>query len=149
VSHARKLKKVLYFTALIVGLLLCCKLIWFSVMVPAGNADADIAMRRACLVERIANEKFGPGDMPSIVASPYREELAIATLSMTTVALTNLAFKHPSERAANRDAVRVMLARMLSSEIRRYDVIWWGLGGDAVVLAARTMMRWDARFVAK
>ena len=92
----------------------------------AAEARADLAMRRAYLLHRVASQKFGVADMPSLVASPYREELAIATLSMTTVALTNLSFIAPGERIANRDAVRVMLDRVLSDEIRRYDVLWWG-----------------------
>jgi len=130
-SQARRLKRLLYCTALWVGVLLCLKLLWFFLMAPsrdenAADTAADIAMRRAYLVARVANEKFGVRDMPSIIASPYREELAISTLSMTTVALTNLSFRHPEEVGAHREAVRVMLSRMLSSEIRRYDVIWWG-----------------------
>jgi hypothetical protein len=102
------------------------KLIWFYLMLPSESSQtADIGARRAYLMQRVASEHFGTGDMPSMVASPYREELAIATLSMTTVALTNLSFTHPDERVANRDAVHVMLGRILSSEIRRYDLIWW------------------------
>jgi hypothetical protein len=142
VIRNRRFKRLLYFSALTLCLLLCFKTIWFHAMAPSGGSPsaadtrADIAKRRAYLLHRVASEEFGTDDMPSIVASPYREELAIATLSMTTVALTNLSFAHPGERAANRDAVRVMLSRVLSREIRRYDVIWWGedavesLGGD-------------------
>jgi hypothetical protein len=130
--RAHSFKRRLYFTALTFCLLLGLKTIWFHAMAPSGSrpgiddTSADIAMRRAYLLHRVANEDFGTADMPSIVASPYREELAIATLSMTTVALTNLSFVQPGERVANRDAVRVMLSRMLSKEIRRYDVLWWG-----------------------
>jgi len=128
----QKIRKLLYRVVLICGLLLCCKVIWFASMAPsasgqdAAGARADIAMRRDYLVERVANEDFGVADMPFIVASPYRQELAIATLSMTTVALTNLSFIDPAEREKNRHAVQVMISRVLSSEIRRYDVIWWG-----------------------
>ena len=113
-------------------LLLCAKWAWFAVMAPAGTgqdaaeARADLGMRRDYLLKRVASADFGVADMPWVVVSPYREELAIATLSMTTVALTNLSFTYPEQRAANLDAVRVMLDRVLSSEIRRYDVIWWG-----------------------
>jgi hypothetical protein len=127
-----KLKKLLYRSALFAGLLLSCKVIWFAWMAPAAlgqdpaDARADLAMRRAYLVDRVANEGFGVADMPFLVASPYRQELAISTLSMTTVALTNLSFADPALRQANLDAVRVMISRALSSEIRRYDVIWWG-----------------------
>jgi len=127
-SRARRFLRLLRFTALVIGVLLCAKWAWFYGMAPSGAADArnDVAMRRAYLIDRVANGKFGTADMPSVVASPYREELAIATLSMTTVALTNLSFSHPDDLRANRDAVRVMLSRALSSEIRRYDIIWWG-----------------------
>ena len=128
----RKFRRFLYRTALTVGALLLVKSIWFSVMAPpaggqdAGEAAEDIALRRAYLLQRVATPEFGPADMPSFVASPYREELAIATLSMATVALTNLSFRHPDDRLANRDAVRVMVSRMLAADIRRYDVLWWG-----------------------
>jgi hypothetical protein len=127
-SRARRFLRRLGFSALAFGVLLCLKLAWFHWMMPAGADEArtDVALRRAYLIHRVANEKFGVADMPTLVASPYREELAIATLSMTTVALTNLSFSHPDDRSANRDAVRVMLSRILSSEIRRYDIIWWG-----------------------
>ncbi len=133
----------LYVTALIFGLLLLCKVIWFGLMAPpaAGQSSAevqvDLAMRRAYLLQRVANKDFGVDDMPSIVASPYRQELAIATLSMSTVALTNLSFMDPAALVANRNAVRTMLATVLKSELRRYDVLWWGedamesLGGAA------------------
>jgi len=118
--------------ALAVGLLALGKWAWFVAMAPplngqdAAEARADLTLRRNYLLKRVASADFGVTDMPWIVASPYREELAIATLSMTTAALTNLSFACPEQRVANRDAVRVMLDRVLSSEIRRYDVIWWG-----------------------
>jgi len=118
--------------ALAVGLLALGKWAWFVAMAPpvngqdAAEARADLTLRRNYLLKRVASADFGVTDMPWIVASPYREELAIATLSMTTAALTNLSFAYPEQRVANRDAVRVMLDRVLSSEIRRYDVIWWG-----------------------
>ena len=131
-SRAHRFKRLLYFAGLAVGVLLFVKSAWFYVMAPpgtgqdAGDAAADVAMRRTYLLRRVANKEFGTADMPSFIASPYREELAIATLSMTTVALTNLSYLQPGDRLANRDAVRVMLSRMLSGEIRRYDVLWWG-----------------------
>src|SRR5262245_37204529 len=127
----QRLRKLLYAMALFFALLLIIKLIWFGWMAPAADgqdavkARADIEMRRAFLVDRVANEKFGVDDMPSIIPSPYRQELAISTLSMTTAALTNLSFRDPGQRNANRDAVRVMIGRALAAEIRRYDVIWW------------------------
>jgi hypothetical protein len=45
------------------------------------------------------------------------DRVAIATLSMATVALTNLSFINPEKRVANRDAVQVMISRVLSSEL--------------------------------
>ena len=128
----QRVRRRLYFLAMIMGLILCGKWAWFTVMAPAGTgldaaeARVDLGKRRDYLLRSVASAKFGVADMPWVVASPYREELAIATLSMTTVALTNLTFAYPEQRAANLDAVRVMLDRVLSSEIRRYDVIWWG-----------------------
>ncbi len=103
---------------------------------PGAANDADLSQRRAWLLRNVATKTFGPGDISSLIKSPYREELAISSLSMTTVALTNLAFRRPQDVAASRDAVRVMLDRMLSEDVRRYDVLWWGedaltsLGGE-------------------
>jgi hypothetical protein len=45
---------------------------------------------------------------------------------MTSVALTNLSFRDPTKVAANRAALKMILSRLLSDEIRRYDVLWWG-----------------------
>lgn len=128
----QKIRRRLYQVGLVLGVLLCCKLAWFWWMAPSAagqepaEARSDLAMRRAYLLERVANPKFGVADMPYIVKSPYREELAIATLSMTSVALTNLSFREPADLEANREAVRLMIDRALSDEIRQYDIIWWG-----------------------
>ena len=131
-SRWQRVWRRLRVVVLAVGLLLLGKWAWFEAIAPsrtgqdAAETRADLTMRRDYLLKRVGSVEFGVADMPWIVVSPYREELAIATLSMTTVALTNLSFTYPEQRAANRDAVRVMLDRVLSSEIRRYDVIWWG-----------------------
>ena len=128
----QKIRRRQYPFGLVLGVLLSCKLAWFWWMAPpstgqdAAEARSDLAMRRAYLLERVVNPKFGVADMPYIVRSPYREELAIATLSMTGVALTNLSFREPGDLAANRDALRLMIGRALSGEIRQYDIIWWG-----------------------
>ncbi|HEU4589468.1 MAG TPA: hypothetical protein VFS13_01060, partial [Steroidobacteraceae bacterium] len=130
VAFPQKIKNLLRKAALACAVLLCIKIVWFERMAPAAKgqdaieARADLDMRRAYLVGRVANPEFGVADMPFVVASPYRQELAIATLSMTTVALTNMSFMDPRARRANRDAVQVMISRALSREIRRYDVIW-------------------------
>ncbi len=131
-SRWLKIRRRLYRFGWELGALLCCKLAWFWWMAPAvagqdlADERADLAMRRAYLLERVANPKFGVADMPYIVKSPYREELAIAALSMTSVAMTNLSFRDPADLGANRDAVRLMIDRAMSDEIRQYDIIWWG-----------------------
>ena len=130
-TFSPKLKRRLYVTTLALGLCLACKLAWFEAFAPASDGhdvddSRDLAMRSAYLAHRVASEQFGVADMPMMVASPYRQELAIATLSMTSVALTNLSFRDPAQVAPNREAVKVMLSRMLSDEIRHYDVLWWG-----------------------
>lgn len=126
-----KLKRRLSFVAWALCLCVASKLVWFEIFAPSRSGyDAtnsrDLAMRGAYLVQRVASDQFGVDDMPMMVASPYRQELAIATMSMTSVALTNLSFRDPIHAAANRDAIKVILSRMLSDEIRRYDVLWWG-----------------------
>lgn len=131
-TRIRKLGRVLRVPLLTIIALGLVKMAWFAWAAPAAAGaaidvkDPDVSARRDYLLGRVASESFGVADMPSAVASPYREELAIATLSTTSVALTNLAFRDPAQRQRSRDAVRRMLGRLLSDEIRRYDVLWWG-----------------------
>ena len=82
----RCLRRAALFLAVILG----AKLIWFLLMAPpragssAEDARADVAMRRNYLLKRVASEEFGVADMPLLVASPYRQELAIGTLSASS-----------------------------------------------------------------
>ncbi|HTU66398.1 MAG TPA: hypothetical protein VMF52_10640 [Steroidobacteraceae bacterium] len=131
-TRIRKLKRVLRVPLWVVAALAIVKSAWFAWAAPAADGNdieadrADIAARRDYLLARVATGSFGVLDMPSFVNSPYRQELAIATLSATSVAMTNVAFRDPAQRERSRDAVRIMLDRLLSDEIRRYDVLWWG-----------------------
>lgn len=131
-TRFHRLGRVLRKLLVAIALLVLVKALWFSWAAPAAGGAAvdtgaaDVRARSDYLVARVASDSFGVDDMPSLVSSPYREELAIATLSATSVALTNLAFRDPAERARARDAVHRMLGRLLSGEIRRYDVLWWG-----------------------
>jgi hypothetical protein len=108
--------------ALALVLVFCGKLIWFLSMAPpreglsVEDARTDVAMRRDYLLKRVASEEFGVADMPLLVASPYRQELAIATLSMTTVALTNLSFIDPGERVGNLGAARHACAHAVARD---------------------------------
>lgn len=116
----------------VAALLLVVKGIWFYQCSMSGDAllsgasRTDLLERRAYLLERVATDSFGPADMPSVFHSPFKEELAISTLSMTTLALTNLAFRFPETREETLFAMDRMLQRMLSPEIRRFEILWWG-----------------------
>jgi len=74
----------------------------------AGEARADLVIRREYLLKRVASPEFGVADMPWVVASPYREELAIATLSMTTVAQEQPDAEQKSQRGSHDRKVIMM-----------------------------------------
>ena len=117
------------------GLLLLAaigKTVWFEharlsgAALLAGAERQPLLEERAYLLRAVARADFGPQDIPALFPSPFREELAIATLSMTTLALTNLAFLYPETQLESREAVRRMIEAMLTPAIRRYEVLWWG-----------------------
>ena len=124
-SHALRLM-------LFVTIAAALKLFWFEHYVLQSSdllsdcCHIDLLERRAHLLERVATNTFGPHDIPALIESPFREELAIATLSMTTVAFTNLAFLDPATRESSKEAVARMIERMLTPEIRRFEILWWG-----------------------
>lgn len=91
-----------------------------------NNTEKDLLERRRFLLNRVARHDFGPKDIPAVIASPFREELAISTLSMTTFALTNLAFIYPDTQFESKHAIKRMIEAMLTDQIRHFEVLWWG-----------------------
>ncbi len=91
-----------------------------------NKAWHDLDRRRTYLLKRVARAEFGTHDIPEIIESPFREELAISTLSMTTAALTNIAFLKPETREESLLAVKQMILAMLKKDVRNFEVHWWG-----------------------
>lgn len=77
--------------------------------------------RLSYLADRIAHEDFGmaPGH-------PFDGEWKLTTLSMASIAATNLAMRHPEARAERARQVSGWAAKLSSPEVRAYDTTQWG-----------------------
>ncbi len=86
----------------------------------ATRPDDDEA-RLHYLAERIEHADFGvaPGH-------PFDGEWTLTTLSMATVAATNLALRHPETRAERARQVSAWATKLTSEEVRAYDTKQWG-----------------------
>lgn len=106
------------------------RLLWLVVSVVVFNVvrtsacaerDDDEA-RLAYLDARISRNEL-PGFAP---AHPFDGEWTLGTLSMASVAATNLAMRHPETRPARAKQVSDWAARLASPEVRAYDTKQWG-----------------------
>ncbi len=89
------------------------------IRVQATRSDDD--ERLAYLADRIKNDDFGtaPGH-------PFDGEWRLTTLSMASVAATNLAIRHPETRAERARQVSEWATTLTSAEVRAYDTTQWG-----------------------
>ena len=130
-SVKQLLKRVLLLTCLL-SIALVIKVMWMNQYVITGKtlltqgSANDLLERRTFLLNRVARADFGPQEIPGFIESPFREELAIASLSMAATALTNIAFLYPETRAQSVESIGRIIEAMLTRKIRRYEVIWWG-----------------------
>lgn len=124
--YRKLLRSLLVLTVLTMG-----KTLWMWIMlVPARGFDdpaekADLLARRNYLLHAVANTRFGPADLPAYLPEIMRREWTIATLSMTTAALTNLAYEYPETRTEAIRAIRGMINRMLAKDLRDFEYYYW------------------------
>ena len=114
---------------LMLGMLLVLKIGWVMWYAPEPSGvgrDFDILARRRYLIARVTDKDFGPQSMPFFVPQTFKQEWAIGTLSMTTAALTNLAFTYPETRMESLTVIKHLLERMLKQDLRDYEVAYWG-----------------------
>lgn len=90
------------------------------------SALEDILQRKNYLIHRIDSPHFGPDSSPFFLTAEFREEWAIGTLSMTAMALTQIAISHPELRGDHRSSVGRFIERMLQTDIRTYEKRYWG-----------------------
>lgn len=107
----RIIRKSLLAIALLFLALLCLKVLWMWHYSVAGRdlldgaAEKDLLGRRRWLIRNVATQSFSLKQMPAFFSPVMRQEWAIGTLSMTSIALANLAFLYSETRQESRDAI--------------------------------------------
>ncbi len=82
----------------------------------------DTEARLAYLAERIDG-----GDLPGLAPSaPFDGEWRLGTISMSALAATHLAVRHPELRELHRRQVQRWAELLLTDEVRAYDTREWG-----------------------
>jgi len=112
--------------------LLCAKALWvwhYSVTgrdLLNGAAEYDLLARRRWLLRNVATERFSIKQMPAFFPPLMQQEWAIGTLSMTSAALTNLAYLYPETREESKGAIATMIERVLRDDLASYETNSWG-----------------------
>lgn len=105
---------------------------FFRVQACATSERADAERRLDYLAERIA-----AGELPGVAPGhPFDGEWTLGTLSMASVAATNLAIRYPETRAVRAKQVSDWAARLASEQVRAYDTKQWG--NDAMATLERS-----------
>jgi hypothetical protein len=127
-----------------------------------GAERGDLEARRDYLLRRLLRDQATAKQM----ASPqglFEGEWFAGTLSMTTAALTNLAFTYPDTRASAVEAIGRLVERAMAKEARAFDARMWRgedaldsldgphghagyLGHLLLMLGAHRLVGGDARF---
>jgi hypothetical protein len=90
----------------------------------AGGETQDLLSRRDYLLHRIDgpfehDSWTPPGDL-------FRQEWALGTLSMTAMALANIAFEQPDTRSLALERLPRMIERARGASVRAFDSRMWG-----------------------
>lgn len=127
----RYLSRLCYELLLVTLTVLLLKFAYFHLNEETSTAlsgDAlrrDLLSRRSYLLQEV--ESFSMSKMPSFIPDQFKEEWAIGTLSMTSAALTNLAFELPETREESIRAIEKMVELMLQPELRNFEKRAWGV----------------------
>lgn len=126
----KNLKRLAYELVILTLSILALKVGYFllnessSASVSGPRLKEELLQRRAYLLHEV--DSFSLDKMPSFIPDQFKEEWAIGTLSMTTAALTNLAFEFPETRAESSQAIEKMLTLMLQPALRNFELRAWG-----------------------
>lgn len=130
---ARSFRRRFYQIILVLLTLLLCKTAHFllressSAAVSGALRREDILRRREYLIRETAVPERLLGKMPWFIPDQFKEEWAIGTLSMTSAALTSIAFEFPETRAQSISHIELLIRTMLSTEIRNFEKRAWGV----------------------
>lgn len=131
-----------------------------SELVARGGACEDARLRRASIARRLREEVVRPGDIATDLEQ-FQGEYALGSLSMSAYALTNIALDAPDTRDDARELLTIVIERMKSPELARFDTKLWGkpalddlasdrghagyLGHLNLVLGCRRLLGGDSR----
>jgi len=96
-----------------------------------GGYRDDLFARRAYLVSRLDQAGAGPDTMPDWIPAQFRGEWALVTYSMSTAAVTNLAFLFPETREEACALLPAWIETVQRPEFRQFDRRRWA-GEDAL-----------------
>lgn len=108
------------------------KTLWMLCVLPAGKGWSertmaeDLTQRRDYLVHRVLASDFGPESSPFFLPPEFKEEWAIGTISMTGLALAQLAVADRSLVREHRTIIESLIERLLKDDIRLYEQRYWG-----------------------
>ena len=125
VKIREELRKLSLIFCILIMLLL--KLVWFSAFRTAGSdvlsgADRnDLMARRRYLIAQVQTPALSQGSILPYAAGEWE----LATLSMTTAALTNMAFDYPETREESLRVIGLIIDRALSDQVKDFDARAW------------------------
>ena len=113
------------------------------------TGKADILKRRKYLISQtMVAPQLLLDKMPEFIGSQFQGEWAIYTYSMFSTSLTNIAEIYPETREESLKIVDSLIAKVMSPEIRKYDMNRWGedplesLNGDKSHLSYISILAW-------
>jgi hypothetical protein len=118
-------KKLARAVAVVVALFLA-KSLWVAGYAPDGASERDdVLARREHLLARTLSPSYAD-DNSLTPGGLYASEWQLVTLSMTALALTNIAFEQPETRAEALNACETLVEQTLAPAMRAFEVDAWG-----------------------
>ncbi len=114
----------------ILALILLLKFLWyFAVFVDTTDRSTSAAKEELFARRDYLAYELGPGFTPSSLILPfsdeYRGEWAIGSLSMFSLALTNLSFLYPETQAENVAILATLIEHAQLPAFRAFEVFFW------------------------
>lgn len=126
-----KNKRAIVILAAAAFVLVTGKGLWVGAFQPEASSatsrepSADIMKRRAYLIARVTDPNYTFTDVPPVIDDVFRKQWAMVALSMTSMALTNIALDFPETRESALAAVEKMVPKILETQFRDHENYWW------------------------
>ncbi|MGZ3768543.1 MAG: hypothetical protein ACXVCP_02265 [Bdellovibrio sp.] len=122
--------KRIFFWIIFVSVLLGFKIIWTTIIVKQ-EFSTDIKSREEVdksrlhyILNEINKHDFGQEKFPKFIGPHFQGEWALGTLSMTSLAIANLAFKNGSnEKYINQ--IKMLIVKAMDKKFSHFDKVRW------------------------